>query len=287
MKIDLHIHTRDGSDGNLPVDEIFEEADKRRLGFISITDHDSVSAQRKAVILAEEYGMSYITGVELNITFQYPRSKPASLDFLGYQYDMKNTALLDKIQIMRERRESRALQILEKLNTEFDKENIQRLTQKDIKAIEAGVDGAFGRPHIADYLIKKGIVKDRQEAFDKYLVKCDVPKYPLSLDEASRLVRDAGGKLVHAHPCEPEGTSLVSFSRDLNEQLTIIEKYMLEYIDGIECFHPRHDSATTAQLVDFARKHRLLVTGGSDCHQKPVLMGSIDIPDFIARQFYP
>ena len=71
----------------------------------------------------------------------------------------------------------------------------------------------LGRPHIADYLVKKGIVKTRQEAFDKYLVKCDVPKFPLYLEEASKLIRDAGGKLVLAHPNDPHGTSLASLTK--------------------------------------------------------------------------
>ena len=60
---------------------------------------------------------------------------------------------------------------------------------------------------------RKNIVKTRQEAFDKYLVKCDVPKYPLYLEEASKLIRDAGGKLVLAHPNDPHGTSLVALTK--------------------------------------------------------------------------
>ena len=76
--------------------------------------------------------------------------------------------------------------------------------------MKKSVDGTLGRPHIADYLVKKGIVASRQEAFDKYLVKCDVPKYPLYLEEASKLIRSAGGKLVIAHPDDPHGTSLAT-----------------------------------------------------------------------------
>ena len=99
--------------------------------------------------------------------------------------------------------EERAAKILDNLNAEFKKENIAALTAEDLRLIEESVDGVLGRPHIADYLIKKGIVKTRQEAFDKYLVKCDVPKFPLYLEEASKLIRDAGGKLVLAHPNDP------------------------------------------------------------------------------------
>ncbi|GAI24346.1 unnamed protein product, partial [marine sediment metagenome] len=237
MKIDLHIHTKSGSDGNLSVEEVFQEAKRRNIDLMSTTDHDSIDCQERAIALAGRYGISYITGVELNVTFRYPGSKPVSLDFLGYRYDIGNQELKNKLQLLREYREARARKILEKLNAEFDKENIERFTEEDLRKIQDSVDGVFGRPHIANYLVEKGIVNSQQEAFDKYLVRCDVPKYPLSLAEASRLVRNAGGILVHAHPNEPRGTSLVSLTRDLDEQTEIIEKYMLEYIDGVECWH--------------------------------------------------
>jgi len=284
MKIDLHIHTKTCSDGNLPIEEIFKEAKKRNIDLMSITDHDSIDCQERAIALAREYGITYIPGVELNVTFQY-LDKSISLDFLAYLYDIGNQALKNKLQLMREHRETRARQILEKLNVEFDKENIKRFTEADLKKIQASVDGVFGRPHIANYLIEKGIVRDKQGAFDKYLVKCDVPKYPLSLAEASELIRNAGGILVHAHPNDPNGTSLVSITPDLKEQARTIEEYMLNYIDGIECWHSRHDAKTTAHYIKFARKHGLVITGGSDCHQKPLLMGTLDIPDWVAEQF--
>lgn len=284
MKIDLHIHTSTGSDGNLPVAAVFREAAQRNLDLISITDHDSIDAQKTAIALAKEYGIAYITGVELNVTFSYPGSKLVSLDFLGYRFDINNQALNNQLRLMREHREARARQILDKLNLEFVKENIPRFSEKDLEKIQASVDGALGRPHIADYLIAKGIVSNRQEAFDKYLVKCNVPKYPLSLAEASALVRNAGGVMVLAHPNDPNGTSLVSLTTDLNEQTKIIKEYMLDYIDGLECWHSRHDAETTAHYIEFCRKHNLLMTGGSDCHQKPVLIGTVDIPDFVAGQ---
>jgi 3',5'-nucleoside bisphosphate phosphatase len=285
VKIDLHIHTKTCSDGNFPIDEVFKEAKRRHIDLMSTTDHDSIDCQEKAISLAREQGISYITGVELNVTFHYPEdNRDVSLDFLGYGYDIGNQELKNKLQLIKEHRQRRAAQILANLNVEFDKEGIAKFTERDLKKIEDSVDGVFGRPHIANYLIEKGIVKDKQEAFDKYLVRCDVPKYPLSLAEASKLIRNAGGILVHAHPNDPNGTSLVSITRDLSGQTKIIEKFMLEYIDAVECWHSRHDDRTTAHYVEFARKHGLLVTGGSDCHQKPVLMGTLDIPDWVAEQ---
>jgi predicted metal-dependent phosphoesterase TrpH len=286
LKIDLHIHTKTGSDGNLSIEEVFHEAISRNIGFLSITDHDSIDYQPRAILLARESDISYVTGVELNITFNYPETGASvSLDCLGYCYNHKNQALRDKLKAARTHREWRAGKILEKLNVEFDKEGIPRFTWQDMKNIQDSVDSAFGRPHIANYLIQKGIVKDKQEAFDKYLVKCDVPKYPLTLDEASTLLRDAGGILVLAHPSDPHGTSLTTITQDLAQQTKIIEKYMLEYIQGIECWHSASDKSTSDYYVGFASRHKLIMTGGSDCHQKPIIMGTVDVPDWVAKQF--
>jgi len=285
MKIDLHIHTSTGSDGALPVEEVIREAKKRNIGFIAITDHDSVIAQEKAIELTKEFGISYITGVELNVTFRIPEQKAISLDFLGYNFDIKNKTLVEKLRMMRERRENRAREILEKINSEFKKEGLPLFTGQDMQNIRDSVDGAFGRPHIAGYLIKKGIVQDMQEAFDRYLVKCDVPKYPLTLPEAAQLIHDAGGVLVLAHGNEPGGTSLVTITKELPRQTRIITENMLEYINGLEVWHPRHDDATRACYYEFARKNRLLTTGGSDCHQKPIIMGTVKIPKLVADQF--
>ncbi|HXZ30103.1 MAG TPA: PHP domain-containing protein [Dehalococcoidia bacterium] len=286
MKIDLHIHTKTGSDGNLTIEEVFREAKNRNISLISITDHDSIGCQRRAVALAKKYEISYITGVELNVTFHYPEgNKDVSLDFLGYGYDIRNEMLRSKLQLIKEYRKRRARKILQNLNIQFDQEGVERFTEGDLQRIEDGVEGVFGRPHIANYLVAKGIVKDKQEAFDRYLVKCDVPKYPLSLAEASQLISNAGGILIHAHPGDPKGTSLASITHDLEKQTKVIEKYMLQYIDGIECWHSEHDEETTAHYVEFARKHNMFVTGGSDCHQKPLLMGTLDIPAWVAEQF--
>jgi 3',5'-nucleoside bisphosphate phosphatase len=285
MKIDLHIHTSTGSDGALPVEEVIKEAKRRNIGFMSVSDHDSLVAQEKAVTIAQECGISYISGVELNVTFQSPQGKQVSLDLLGYNFDIKNKTLIEKLQLMREHREKRAQEILNKINAEFKKEGLISFTELDMQNIRDSVDGAFGRPHIAAYMIKKGIVKDTQEAFDRYLVKCDVPKYPLSLAEASKLIHNAGGVLVLAHGNDPGGTSLATITKDLNQQTQIIAENMIEYINGLECWHPRHDDATIAHYLKFSREHHLITTGGSDCHQKPIIMGTVNVPKEVAGQF--
>jgi predicted metal-dependent phosphoesterase TrpH len=285
--IDLHIHSN-ASDGKFTVLEILHQAKIRNIGFIAITDHDSIRLQTQAVKEAKRTNIKYVTGVELNVTFAHPRfkeGKSVSLDFLAYQFDPTDNALKNKLETMAKYREERAEKILDNLNTEFKKENIAALTNDDFQHIEESVDGVLGRPHIADYLVQKKIVKTRQEAFDKYLVKCDVPKYPLFLEEASKIVRKAGGKLVLAHPNDPHGTSLASLTKSLEEQTQIIEEKMISFIDGVECWHSRATVETTNNYLTFAKNHGLIMTGGSDCHQKPIIMGTVRIPDWVANQF--
>ncbi len=288
MKIDLHVHSKNGSDGKWPLEQIFAEAKRRQISLISITDHDSLQGQGEAKLLATTHGIKYLTGVELNVTLAHPyytRGKDASLDFLGYAFDINNPALLSKLNDLRAYRKHRAQKILENINEEFIKECRPLLTQEDMHAIEAGVEGSFGRPHIANHLIAKGIVATKQEAFDRYLTRCDVPKMPLSLEEASALVRAAGGRLVLAHPNDSKGTSLAVITKSLEEQKKMILEVLLPYLDGIECWHTRHDKHAAAFYLAIVRSKGLMATGGSDCHQQPVLMGNVQVPDCVADQF--
>lgn len=287
MTIDLHIHSKN-SDGVLSVKEIIKLAKIKNIFMISITDHDSIFCQKQASILAKQSGINYVSGVELNVTFSPSRDltqKSIFLDFLGYNFNSENTDLQNKLEKIAQYRNERALKILIKLNTELKKNQIKELDKKDLLKIRDSVDGVFGRPHIADYLVKKGIVKNRKEAFNRYLVKCNVPKYPLYLKEAANLIRNAGGKIVLAHPNDPYGTSLIKLTRSLDEQTKIIDDSILQYIDGIECWHSRNDERTTNHYISYSKNHNLIMTGGSDCHQKPIIMGTLNVPFYVADQF--
>jgi predicted metal-dependent phosphoesterase TrpH len=99
------------------------------------------------------------------------------------------------------------------------------------------------------------------------------------------LIHQAGGVIVLAHGNDPGGTSLVTITTDLKHQTRIIAENMLEYINGLEVWHPRHDDATVAAYLGLTRQHQLICTGGSDCHQKPIIMGSVNVPQEVARQF--
>jgi len=285
--IDLHIHSK-ASDGKYSAQQIIAEAKTHKIIFMAITDHDNISCQVEAAIEAKKAGIQYITGVELNVSFSYPKynkGKPVSLDFLGYQFNPDNVTLQSKLKLIAKYRNERAAKILYNLNVEFQKENLLSLTQEDLHKIEENVEGSLGRPHIADFLVKKGIVSSRQEAFDRYLMKCDVPKYPLQLEEASKLIRDAGGKIVLAHPNDSCGTSLRPIAIDISKQIDIVKETMLPHLDGVECWHTSHTPESTSHYVAFVKENDLIATGGSDCHQKPVIMGSVAVPNWVVKQF--
>lgn len=271
----------------MPLKLIFEEAERRGLNFLSITDHDSMESQAKALALARENRMSYVTGLELNISFShkdYRDGKPFSLDCLGYGVNINNGALLAKLEELRAYRRRRAQLIMDKVNEVLASEGKPLLGNDDIREVEENVDGTFGRPHIADHLVKKSLAASRQEAFDRYLVRCNVAKMPVSLEEAASLIRGAGGVIVLAHPNNPRGTSLHAMTKSLDRQQRIIKETMLPHLDGLECWHSSHDSETVSTYLKFARDQNMIVTGGSDCHQQPVIIGTVNVPAWVADQ---
>src|ERR1700693_219527 len=137
MKIDLHIHSK-SSDGKFSVQEIFQEAKARNIDFLSISDHDSIGCLTQAIAEAKKTGIKFVTGVELNVTFSHPKykeGKAVSLDFLGYQIDPNNESLMRKLETIAKYREERVAKILDNLNSEFRKENVEALTDEDLRLI--------------------------------------------------------------------------------------------------------------------------------------------------------
>lgn len=288
MIVDLHVHSREGSDGRWPLADIVAEAARRGIGLLAVTDHDSLTAQPRARELAAQQGMSYLTGIELNVTLAHPAlngHKEFRLDFLGYGMDISHPPLVAKLDALQAHRRARAAAIMDNVNAELARHDLPLLTTADLDHIQAHAEGALGRPHIADHLVAKGLVATRQEAFDTYLVRCDVPKLRLDLEEASHLVRAAGGSLVLAHPDDPNGTSLAAIAPSLDDRLAILDRHLAPWIDGIECWHSRHSEQAAGAYLDWTRRRRLLATGGSDCHQHPVLLGSVPVPAWVADQF--
>lgn len=258
-KIDLHLHTI-ASDGSFTSKELVQEAKKKDLAAIAITDHDTVAGVEEAIKAGEEMGVEVIAGIELTTYYQGQR-----VDILGYYIDYRDQELLKIIDNLQNSRQIRAQKILDKLaNLEIE------LDFKDLKAI-AG-DSGVGRPHIARLMVEEGFVDDLQQAFDQYLEDggpAYVSKYQLKPQDAIDLINGAGGVVVLAHPGVIDDLELV---KDL---------ITLEGIQGIEAYYSQHNQEQTDYYLKLASEYNLIITGGSDCHGPDVedkyLIATVDV----------
>ncbi len=156
-------------------------------------------------------------------------------------------------------RQTRNLQIIERVNAKLANENRAPL---DPAAVQLLAGGTIGRPHIAQALRQAGYVKSNDSAFDRYLVPCNVPKHYFPVDEAISLIHKSGGIAVLAHP--PYVT------RDRGKlELLVNELVALGGLDGIEAYNNGSGLEETDWFIRLARKHDLIVTGGSDFHGDP------------------
>lgn len=250
MRIDLHTHSN-CSDGTDSPAELVANAVRAGLDVVAITDHDStggwVEADQAAIDLG---GIEVIRGVEISTKLD-----DKSIHLLGYEVDPTNPALLAELRRILDGRDARLPRIIAKLNGEgID------ITEDEVRA-KANAAEASGRPHVADVLIDKSVVKDRGEAFDRFLMPgrvAYVDKYAPDLVTAIGLIRSAGGKAVLAHP----------WSRGSDRVLTShrIEGLAEAGLDGIEVDHNDHDREARARLGQIARELSLVRTGSSDYH---------------------
>lgn len=262
--IDLHIHST-ASDGTLSPTDIIALALRLKLGAISITDHDSLAGCREALLNGIPDEIGFLTGVE--ISAEPPPSYPGagSIHILGYGIRLDDPELnrvLEKLQDARKDRNPQIVARLAKLGIAIRLEEVER---------EAG-DGQPGRPHIASLLVKKGIVRTIDDAFDRYLSNgkpAYVDKFRIESSQAVALINAAGGIPVLAHPCLLELES--------NQQLDEILREMISMgLKGVEVYFSAHTSEQTRWYAELAKRHDLLMTGGTDFHgdiQPDIQMG--------------
>lgn len=262
MRIDLHSHST-ASDGRLSPTQLVELARDRDIATLAITDHDTLRGVAEAQSAGARIGVRVIAGIEISTLFN--GSKEAHV--LGYGMRPTDDATRATIASLQPRRASRARAILERLAA------LGVPVPFDAVAALAG-DGMIGRPHIARAMIAAGHVPDLQSAFDRFLAEGQpafVPNDALTPAEAVELIHAAHGVAVLAHPCLFQGDLEVLFASMLAAGL-----------DGIEVYHPDNPPAARSALLERARRHGLLVTGGSDFHglstDGDASLGSIALP---------
>jgi len=252
--VDLHIHTS-SSDGSYSPKEIVALAKEQGLKAIAITDHDTIEGNKQAVVAGIKRGVEVIPGVEISVEWN---KRPVHI--LGYYIDLEHRKLASQLKQLVAFREERNPKIVKKLNLLG-----LQLSYDDVKRV-AG-EGTVGRPHFAQVLVKKGYVKNEDQAFSQYLQRgasAYVEKKRFSPQEGISLINDAGGIAVLAHPFTTDGI----IDREMEP---FIVQFKQLGIEGIEALYPLHSSQQTLQLQDLAKKYQLLVTGGTDFHgkQKP------------------
>lgn len=253
MKADLHNHTT-ASDGVLTPLELAKYAKNKNIDIIAITDHDSVDAFNYSI----ESPIPIIKGVELS-TY----CKNENIHLLGY---FKNNEIPEEIRIIlkhfQEKRKDRVKLMIKKLKEHF---NII-IEYKDIEKYTS-IEGTIGRPHVAKAIEEKYNISFK-EIFDRFIgndLPAYVPTENLGLKEAIELLHKNNAIAVLAHP-------FLIKKNDINTLISL-------GIDGIEVNYAKHTINERKYFRNIAKKHNLIITGGSDFHKHKVKEDDVEIGD--------
>jgi 3',5'-nucleoside bisphosphate phosphatase len=245
---DLHSHSN-RSDGTLRPAEVMVLAAQRDLAGVALTDHDTFDGLEEATATADDLGLEFVPGIEFSAEYD-----GASLHILGYWVDPDDLEIEAELLRLTATRFRRGEMIVEKLRELGFDVSLERVLEL------AGGD-AIARPHIAQAMVEAGIVADEKEAFDRYISDegvAYVPKHALPPMDALRLIGQAGGVCVLAHPGMWRGSDTVPDA--------LIEEMASGGMAGIEVRHPDHDEEMRAKYAAMAERLDLVATAASDCH---------------------
>jgi predicted metal-dependent phosphoesterase TrpH len=245
---DLHTHST-FSDGTATPAENVALAVDRGLEGIAITDHDTTDGYADALAAAEGTPLAIVTGLEFSAEHD-----GASLHVLAYWVDPDHEGLREELRRLtdsRFRRGEMMVENLQELGYDISFERVRAIAGDDLIA----------RPHVAQAMVEAGIVTTEKEAFDRFISDggvAYVPKHALAPLDALRLIAEAGGVCVLAHP------GMWSGERSVPQEL--IEQMAAGGMAGLEVDHPDHDDAQRAAYRQLAVRLDLVPTGASDCH---------------------
>ena len=247
--IDLHTHST-ASDGTDSPAALARKAAQCGLRAFALTDHDTIAGLDAAEEAAKEHGVQCIRGCELAAAWQ-----GRELHFVGYYLPRNNPELTAALEVSRGGRALRNQHIVDKLCALG-----MELTLAEVEAL-AG-DGVVGRPHIAMALHAKGYVASIHDAFDKFLGikgRAYVPRPLLSPEECIGLLCRAGATVTWAHPFLQAHTERQAFEN-------MLALFVECGLGAIEAYHTTHNTAHIRTCLRLAKRHDLLLTGGSDYH---------------------
>jgi predicted metal-dependent phosphoesterase TrpH len=258
--VDLHLHSCH-SDGLHTPAELVAMAAAKGLSAIALADHDSVDGIDEAMAAGERSCVTVIPAIELSVEY----GKYHDIHLLGYFIDHRDGAFREKLALFRARRDERGRAIVDRINARLSRNGVNAIPYREVLDL---AQGAVGRPHIAQALVARGLARDVQDAFDRYVVPCNVPKLYFPLTEALAEIRRIGGVSVLAHP-----TTITGNRAELKGLLAGLAAGGL---DGIEVFNNVCFDDDMIFLESLARSHGLLMAGGSDFHgfEGDIEMGS-------------
>ena len=245
--IDLHMHTT-ASDGVTGPADLLEIVRKSGVSAFAVTDHDTFEGAFEIRKMMNKNDPELITGVELSAGIP-----GEDLHLLVYLIDWKHLGdgsdLMNAINDFQHKRNTRGQRMVETLND---------LGLKiDFSEVEKIANGSpIGRPHIADAMLKSGVVKTYEEAFWRwigYKKPAYVEKECIHPREAIELAHKASGLVFLAHP-------------GVNDAEEALERLSKDGLDGVEIYHPSSDQTLRKRLKKAAQKYGLLISGGSDYH---------------------
>ena len=246
--IDLHVHST-ASDGTYTPAQLVEYACQKGLCAFALTDHDTVAGIAEAVNAAKNMPVKVIPGVELACPYN-----GSEIHILGYNFDYRNKELLsalDRIKDARADRNDKMCGLLRKHG--------MNITYEELK--ERFHSENISRGNFATLLTEKGYVKDRAEAFEKYLGEkccCYIPRYRMSTDRAAALIKRAGGVLSLAHP--------VMYHMSDEQYDILLDELKALGITRVEAIYSRNSFDDDIKFRELAKRHGFLITGGSDFH---------------------
>ena len=246
--IDLHVHSTE-SDGTLTPEDLVAEAKKAELAAFALTDHDTCQGVGKAMPLAASAGIELIPGIELSTDYH-----GKEVHIVGLYIDIENEQLLKKTAEYRKCRSERNALMVEALR----KEGLSITTEE---LVAENPDCVITRANIARFLYEHGQIKSVREAFDRYIgdhCKCYVGRLKVASTDAVRLIKEAGGTAILAHP-------LLYGLSNTNLQ-KMIDELKPAGLDGLEAIYSTYTTGEEQQMKRLARENGLLISGGSDFH---------------------
>jgi len=248
MKIDLHTHSY-YSDGVLSPTELVQRAVLNNVDILALTDHDTLMGIDEAILAAESHPIRIIPGIEVSCLW-----REQTIHMIGLNIDPNYEPLREKLEGVLRDRQHRAEQIAKKL-IKFGIPGVEEGLARQVK-------GVPGRLHFARYLASKGYSSTPGKAFKQYMAR-GKPGYLksewMSLAEATRLIRDAGGLPIIAHPRRYDLT--------LKKTTTMLEEFKAEGGEGIEVATTNQNKSDQIMMSRLANQLDLAMSIGSDFHE--------------------